>query len=125
METAERIREALAQQTCTENHWAVFPHNDEFRITDGVKVMAEMCEAFWLVTAIFSWQSKKKVKFESFQVWELSFIDKENPNKAVLTCEDGNNKRLASQQIDYTDFPLPEGVKLFLDNGILLLPSEY
>jgi hypothetical protein len=34
-------------------------------------------------------------------------------------------KELARQEIHYTDFPLPEGITLYLDGGVLLLPSEY
>jgi hypothetical protein len=28
------------------------------------------------------------------------------------------------QEIEYIDFPLPEGVKLFLDGTVLMVPSE-
>jgi hypothetical protein len=62
---------------------------------------------------------------EPFQVWILRFIDKANGNDALLICEDGNNKELARQNIEYTDFPLPEGITLYLDGGVLMLTSEY
>ena len=125
MESPEEIREMLVQATGTEQYWRAFPENDKFLFTDGVKLMAEMCEAFWLITAVFSWQSKAKVRNEPFQVWILRFIDKEKGDNAILICEDGNKKELARQEIEYTDYPLPEGIKLYLDGGILLLPSEY
>jgi hypothetical protein len=125
MESPEYIRDALACQICSENYWRVFPDNDTFVITDGVKIMAEMCGAFWLVTAVFSWQSKKKVEREPFQVWTLAMDSGVGTDSAVLICEDGNSKELARQVIEYTDFPLPEGIKLFLEGGVLLLPSEH
>jgi hypothetical protein len=123
MESPKIIRESLAHATGTEHYWRAFPGNDNFLFTDGVKVMAEMCEAFWLIAAVFSWQGE--VKGESFQVWKLRFQDKEKGDEAVLTCDDGNNRELARQKIEYTDFPLPEGITLYLDGGVLLLPSEY
>lgn len=123
MESPENIRYALAHATGTEHYWRAFPNNDNFLFTDGVNVMAEMCGAFWLVTAVFSWQCEEKVRKEPFQVWELCL--NEGGDSAVLICEDGNNKELARQEISYTDFPLPEGIKLYLDGGVLLLPSEY
>jgi hypothetical protein len=125
MESSGNIRNALIHATGTEHYWRAFPNNDKFLFTDGVKIMAEMCEAFWLVTAVFSWQCEEKVRCEPFQVWTLLFDEKRKEDNAILVCEDGNNKELARQEIEYTDFPLPEGIKLYLDGGILLLPSEY
>jgi hypothetical protein len=87
--------------------------------------MAEICEAYWLITAIFSWQIQEKVKKEVFQLWRLEYIDKEKGDEAVLICEDGNKNVITRQEISYTDFPLSEGIELFLDNGVLMLPSEY
>ena len=125
MESPEEIREMLVQATGTEQYWRAFPNNDKFLFTDGVKLMAEMCGAFWLITAVFSWQSKAKIRNEPFQVWILRFIDKEKGGKSLLICEDGNKKELTRQEIEFTDFPLPEGIKLYLIDNILLLPSEY
>ena len=41
MESPEAIREILVQATGTEHYWRVFPENDKFLFTDGVKLMAE------------------------------------------------------------------------------------
>jgi hypothetical protein len=125
LKDAEAIRDMLGQYTGTEHYWRVFPGNESFLITDGVKAMSELCGSFWLVDAIFSWQSRKKVGREGFQVWKLRFFDKERGDEAFLVCEDGNDNKIARQEIDYTDFPLPEGITLYLDGGVLLLPSEY
>jgi hypothetical protein len=125
MENPDVIRGSLAHATGTEHYWRAFPNNDNFLFTDGVKDMAEMCGAFWLIDAVFSWQGEGNVKGESFQVWKLSFEDNTKGDEAVLTCEDGNKKELVRQKIEYTDFPLPEGITLFLDGGVLMLTSEY
>jgi hypothetical protein len=125
MGNPDEIRNRLAQATGTEHYWRAFSDNDRFFFTDGVKDMAEICSAFWLVTAVFSWQSEDKVKNEPFQVWTLRFIDKAKGDNALLVCEDGNNRELARQEIGFTDFPLPEGITLYLDGGVLMLTSEY
>lgn len=69
-----------------------------------------------------------------FQSWILivgdghEFIKPKSPNMAVLTCwEDTPNKGVkpaVSQQIPYTDFPLPE-IQLYFERGVLILPSEH
>ena len=121
METPEKIRDTLAYATGTEKYWRLFPGRDDFLITDGVRTMADMCEAWWLLTAIASWFREPKVRQESFTDWTLTLDGK----KALLIGEDGNGHELARQEIPYTDFPLPEGIKLFKDGNVLMLPSEY
>jgi hypothetical protein len=94
-------------------------------LTDGALFVAEECKAYWLMDAISSWQTDKKVKGEGFQFWQLTKDDK---GGAVLTCEDGNENEVARQVIDFTDFPL-DSIKLYASNEeenlIILLPSEY
>jgi hypothetical protein len=51
------------------------------------------------------------------------------PGNALVTCEDGNGKVLAVQNIPFSDFPLPDA-RLFLVNDdiagmVVMLPSEY
>ncbi len=118
----DEIRSALSCQTGTSHYWRVSPFKNAPVITDGVKTMADMCESYWLVDNITSHQLEEKIRNEEFQVWKL---ERRPDDTAVLTCEDGNNHVLLSEKIGYTDFPLPEGIKLYLDNGVLLLPSEY
>ena len=97
-----------------------------FIMTEGAAFLASN-GAGWLVDAIASYQVKPSVRKEEFQSWTLTVdLDKKS---AVLRGTDGNEKTLARQRIDYTDFPLPE-VKLFACrnelNGItLMLTSEY
>ena len=88
--------------------------------TDGAKYVADAGEAYWLLDAIASWQLDRKVKAEEFQAWQLKVED----NKGVLTCDDGNGRIVARQEIEYTDFPLPE-ITLYYANNTIHLPSEY
>ena len=125
LEAPERIRSALACQIGTKHYWKVFPDDNAFKITDGVKVMAEMCEAFWLVADILACQLTQKTKREAFQTWTLTLNTEGKSSNALLVGENGNGKLIAKLEIPYTDFPLPEGITLFLEDGVLLLPSEH
>jgi hypothetical protein len=93
--------------------------------TDGVKFLAENAGhgAYWLLDAIASYQPEcqKDAMLRDFQVWTLTVA----PNKsAVLKCERDTNDVALTQTIEFTDSPLPE-IKLYVQNGVLMLPSEY
>jgi len=65
------------------------------------------------------------VKGEPFQVWKLTVKD----SVGKVTCDDGNGRILASQDIPFADFALDE-VTLYVTsddfNGIVvMLTSEY
>lgn len=90
------------------------------RFTEGVRYLAETAGAFWLIDLIASWQLDPKVRGCEFQVWSLVVTD----GRAVATCHDDDKLIIASQRIEFTDFPLPE-IKLWLVDRTLMLPSEY
>ena len=108
----------LQQFTGTENyykHWTGKLVN-----TEGVQYLAETHEAHWLVTAIASYQPVKGKEMDDFQLWELEVKD----GSAVLTCRaDSDEPAIITQIIPYTDFP--ESITLYLENKVLLLPSEH
>ena len=92
--------------------------------TDGIKFIAENGGngngAYWLIDAIGSYQHQPKVKREEFQLWTL----KTSGNTAVLTMQsDSDEPEIVRQEIEYTDFELPELV-LYVENGVLCLPAE-
>lgn len=89
--------------------------------TDGIKALVENFQCCWLVDLVASYQHHPAVKGESFQTWQLTRV-KADSFKA--TCTDGNDKKLVDQFIPFSDFDA-DVVKLYLANGVLLLPSEY
>lgn len=126
--TREGIEALLDQFTGTENY---YHRGMSFYTTDGVHFLAEAAGAHWLIDAIFSWQVHPRIRREPFQSWTLK-VDLEK-RSAVLVGTDGDGHQLARQQIQYTDFPLPE-IKLWVELGsvdekhtaqICLLPSEH
>jgi hypothetical protein len=114
--TEEELLRNLAGFTGTEHYY----NYGALKLTDGIKYMADNCHSYWLLDAICSYQPELKGK-PSFQIWKLEVKD----SKAILTMqEDSDQPILVRQDIDFTDFPLPE-IELWLIDGVLILPSEY
>jgi hypothetical protein len=107
------------------------------RYTDGVQYLAEEAQCYWLIDVIASHQTKKLLAdkmLKDFQLWYLmvgdshEFIKPKPHHQAVVTCwgdtPDPEITPYIRQDIEFTDFPLPE-IKLFLVQGVLMLPGEY
>lgn len=126
--TLEELNRELNGFCGTQNYYRHFTGFGNF--TDGVKAMADKAGAYWLIDAIFSHQIKQKIREIPFQIWTLKVLRSElgknkNEPMAILEMnEDTDNPILVSQKIPYTDFPEGE-MKLYFQNGVLFLPSEY
>jgi hypothetical protein len=97
----------------------------KYRYTEGMRFVAERAQAWWLLDAIASWQIKlKRRKDLDFQVWTLRRTPAKGPNSADLVCTDGNDGHVLTQHLDYSSFPMDE-FKVYLIEGVMLLPSEY
>ncbi|MDV3547209.1 MULTISPECIES: DUF6876 family protein [Weeksellaceae] len=102
----------------TEQYYAYF---FGFVFTDGVKIIAEEEQCFWLIDCIVSYQLSEKFRQEEFQVWKLERVKE---NEFRLTATDGNNKILATQDIPFSDFFFNE-FTIWKEGNVLLLPSEH
>lgn len=113
MHTLRSINSDFADYNGTENYYR---HLFGGLFTDGVMAVAEKLHTHWLIDAVFSYNRK-----EDFQIWTLEVKD----NEGILTMkEDSDMPCIVRQDIPFTDFP--EGVfKMYLIDGVLLLPSEY
>ena len=118
-----QIKRTLAQFTGTESyHKHLFPGKSPILLTDGCDFIRTHCNAYWLFDCILSYQCEKILKNVNFQCWELRQSKKDL--SWLLTCsEDSNLKPLVSQVIEFSDFKL-EYLKLYVIQGIALLPSE-
>jgi hypothetical protein len=134
MISARKLKKSLKQFTGTDNYYR---HSLGIHYTDGIRYLAQQTECFWLIDVIASHQTKRLLADEmlrDFQVWLLvvgdshKFIKPKDGYKAVITCwkdtPDVGIKPSVRQDIEFTDFPLSE-LKLYLCNGVLMLPSEY
>ena len=123
----DELKRELDGFISTLNYWQ---HFTGLHFTDGVKYLADRAGAYWLIDAVMSWQAEKKVKHVPFQLWTLKVLRSElgknkNEPMAILEMnEDTGEPIIARQKIEYTDFPMGE-IKLYLIDGVLLLPSEY
>lgn len=111
---------ALAGFTGTENYWkhGLIP---KMVYTDGVREMAKLAQAYWLLDLIFSYQHKL-VEQNDFQIWTIEVL---SDNTATVTCkEDTNEPVIVEQKLEYTTFPVGE-FKLYFIGNVLLLPSEW
>lgn len=102
-------------------------------LTDGCKHVAEEAGAYWLFDAIASHHAKamrhQDQRLHEFQIW---FLKVKPNNKARLECwaDTGEGEHaLIVQNIEYTDFPLPE-IKFYVapldeTNFVIMLGSEY
>lgn len=120
MKTKEAIFEILNNATGTESYHKYSPIPGFPVITDGVLMLAETAGCYWLLDVIGSYQNNQKLD-KSFQVWKL-IVDTENESAVVQGHN--NTTLIVKQKIPYTDFPLEE-LKLYLIDGVILLPSEY
>jgi hypothetical protein len=110
----------LAQFTGTEN-WYRHTLAKNVHYTDGMLFVAKMAGAYWLIDEVALAQMvEAALTNEEFQFWTLIV----EVSSALLHCDDGNDRRLLEKRIDYTDFPDP-GIKLYVVDGVIMLPGEY
>ena len=97
-------------------------------LTDGAKTVADMCGAYWLMDIIGSYQNKclKDDMLRDMQIWTL----RKKADCWEVICERDTNDIFLTKDIEYSDFPLPEGIKLYVlpadeNEYIIMLPSEW
>lgn len=122
-QSSQPLAEAdLAQFTGTSTY---YQHPLGIRYTEGVRYLAERGGAYWLLDAIASWQSDPRVSqdrmLQQIQFWKLTVND---DRSALLVCERDEGDIVVTQDIPLTDFPL-EKIKLYFQEGVVLLESEY
>ncbi len=94
--------------------------------TDGVKTMADLCGAFWLLDCIASYQPQIRSRAELYNAsmksgfvrrdlaeyrplleWQFWHLDVTADRSACLTCKaDTDRPNVVEQRIQFTDFPL-------------------
>jgi hypothetical protein len=131
--TPGEIKSALAQCIGTTEYYAHWTGGGKLVYTDGVRAMAEMCGAYWLIDEIMIAQRNRAVRAyarqDELQVWRLTHAaDHAETGHWLLSMDDGNDNLIFSKEIEFSDFPLEEGIKLYFQwsgRGVLFLASEY
>lgn len=110
----------LSQFTGTSKYYRI---DRKILLTDGTYYLCEHAGAFWLMAVFSSYLHELKLD-EWFTVLKLDVAG----SSAKVTISDGNDNVLATQEIEYTDFPLPN-LTLYgcwdSEHWVLMLPSEY
>ena len=126
MMNAEQLDTMLAHCHGSETRHAY----GQVRLTDGVKMLADAAECWWLVDLVVShqWGIRCRHRVQMFQHWTLT--RSKRGSGAVAKCTDGNGQVLAQQRIPYTDFPLASvDLYVVVDTSdfrkTIMLPSEY
>ena len=119
MKSTEEILAIINGAIGTESYHKFSPLPGYPVITDGVLALAEAAGCYWLLDVIGSHQNNKQLDKE-FQVWKLE-VNEESRECVVRGYNDTD--LIITQEIPYTDFPLKE-LKLYLIDGIILIPSE-
>eukprot|EP01035_Chromulina_nebulosa_P055460 gene55460-75990_t len=109
--------ESLRQSTGSERYFKDLLTGCKY--TDGVKALADTCQAYWLLDVIFSYQNYKNFIHEEFQVWELKRVA---GIAFMVTATDGNKRKLGCQEIPFSDFEF-DSATIWIEHGVALLPS--
>ena len=122
MKTSEEIENYLVQCNGCDHlvrHWTGLLY------TEGLQYIAEHAGggAYWLLDLIASYQPKcrKDRQLREFQVWELK-VDLEKKT-ARVTCLRDAGVEAFHQDIEFSDFPLPE-LRVYVENNTICLPQE-
>lgn len=97
-----------------------YRHYTGIKYTDGINYLVESADCYWFIDIVASYQ--RKLNGINFQVWELKV--NEDKSAVVTMKEDSDKPNMVTQKVRSTDFPLNK-VKVYVQNGVILLPSEY
>ena len=101
----------------TDCYWR-YPFGKGFAFTDSVKYFCDTHQAYWVLDVIASYMPK---------IGDLDFVVltfEVNGNECDFAAkEDDGLPNLVKQHIEYTD--LKVSIRLYLDNGVLMFPSDY
>lgn len=92
------------------------------KYTEGIQYLAQRAGAYWLIDLIGSYQANIHERTDDyfFQLWTIDVAG----NRALVTCKaDTHEPSYISQMIEYTDFPFT--TKMYVVDGVLMLPTEY
>jgi hypothetical protein len=91
--------------------------------TEGIEHMAERAGAQWLISDIGAvFRIHPNVRGIPFQLWILTVS--EEKTAVLICCEDCDMPAIYAQRYEYTDFPVGTW-KMYLIDGVLMVPSEY
>ena len=118
MKTQNLIIHEMAHFTGTVNYWEHQFFKISINLTDGANYIRTNCGAYWLFDLITqqTYQKDKSYVVKLKNIKESEYIFN------VLDWQ--TDEIIYQQEIPFSDFPLDQ-IKLYVLNGVCLLPSEY
>ena len=129
---ADHVTEYCAMTQGTGQYHRTSILSPDFVATDGMKFVADVCGAYWLLDLVASHQPGIRAKrgdIHAFQVWKLTH-DGDGRSWLVECWSDTPNspgsKRMARQEIEYSDFPAELSPFTFwVEGDVCLLKEEH
>ena len=115
MKNPQAFLDYRRQTTGSETIWR-YGSLFQIRYTDGVRILAESCGAYWIIDLISSYRRL------DFEVWD---IDPHPEGGVVFKRHDGDYHYDVEQHVEFTDLPdqvVP--LKLYCESGTIMLPEE-
>ena len=113
---ASELRYGLAHFVSTTQ---CYKHLFGMYYTEGIKYLQDSADCHWLIDFIASKQPY--IRHLDRQFWDL---DPKAEGGPVARCRDRRGNEWVRQEIVCLEFPLDEGIRLFLQENMLFLPSE-
>lgn len=127
---AKAVRDYQAQCNGTDQ---CYRHLGGMIYTDGMRVVAEACGAYWLLDVVASYQPLIRKKFRDdagFQVWRVARHGKWHGGVEVSawsdTPDDRDSKCFVRQEVEISDFPaelMP--FEFYVEETTCLLKEEH
>jgi hypothetical protein len=92
-------------------------------VTDGVRYIMENGYSWFVTDSIVIIKMKPKLYREAGNFLQVKLTRTPETERAVITIDDGNEKILHTQKIEYTN--AKRDLKLFFIDGVLMLAGEY
>ena len=124
IKTAQHLYEALAGNIGTQCYY-ILPHAARLKYTDGVKEMASLLGAYWLIELIGIHLDGIYAQYPHLRGFAIVRVKSyRNAGVVDILSDNGDENKEISYPLEYTDFPEGE-FEMYLINGVLLLKSEY
>lgn len=122
------LKNALAEYSGSEHFYRVSAFARNFVVTEGVKFLADEAQCYWLLDIVVSYLPEIQKADETFAVVLLERHAEGNGAVVRIVDDVPATVVYAEQDIEFTDFPLPE-IKLYIgsdgEHWTLMLPGEY
>jgi hypothetical protein len=115
----KNANDLLTEHNCSDEY---YQHGlSKLHYTSGVQSACTRFKCYWFLDVVMSYQTGKFQEDNEFQVWKLQ---RQSENEFIAICEDGDDNKIITQLIEFSDFE-HDNLTFWFTNRIVILPSEY